>query len=104
MLIKLYKHRLRLSEVKKLENAEPLDYRKMAKMYEKIADFLCEIGAHELAIDFYMKMKNAAALLPGDPEFGDLEISRAAILSIAQTYGNDLSEYEKASEFYEKLF
>uniref|UniRef100_A0AC34FRL4 Uncharacterized protein n=1 Tax=Panagrolaimus sp. ES5 TaxID=591445 RepID=A0AC34FRL4_9BILA len=48
-------------------------------------------------------MKKAASLLPGDPEFGDLEISRAAILSIAQTYARDLKKYEVALKHYEQL-
>uniref|UniRef100_A0AC34FRB9 Uncharacterized protein n=1 Tax=Panagrolaimus sp. ES5 TaxID=591445 RepID=A0AC34FRB9_9BILA len=102
-LIKLHKIRLRSKEVSKLERIQPLDYCKMAKMYEKIADDLCELEAYEFAIEFYTKMKKAAFLLPGDPEFGDLEISRAAVLSIAQTYARDLKEYEVALKHYEQL-
>uniref|UniRef100_A0A914Q4K7 Tonsoku-like protein n=1 Tax=Panagrolaimus davidi TaxID=227884 RepID=A0A914Q4K7_9BILA len=106
-LIKLYKIKERIKEVTKFEEIQPIDYRNLAKMYEKIADEMLNIGALEGAVDYYKKMKDAATLatpLSGnaDPEYGDLEISRDAMLSIAETY-KDLHDYEEAIRYYDKL-
>uniref|UniRef100_A0AC35ET18 Uncharacterized protein n=1 Tax=Panagrolaimus sp. PS1159 TaxID=55785 RepID=A0AC35ET18_9BILA len=101
-LIKLYKIKERTKEVTKFEEIQQKDYRKFSKMYEKIADQMFGSHALECALDYYKKMYHAGRVLPGDPEYGDLEIARAALISIADTY-NDLSQYDKAIKYFEKL-
>uniref|UniRef100_A0A914QUM6 Uncharacterized protein n=1 Tax=Panagrolaimus davidi TaxID=227884 RepID=A0A914QUM6_9BILA len=101
-LIKLYKIKERTKEVIKFEEVQKKDYRKLSKMYEKIADEMFKAHALECALDYYKKMYAAGKLLPGDSKYGDLEIARAALISVADTY-NDLLQYEEAVKHFEKL-